>query len=875
MLPLKYYLSIMLLTCFFAVQAQNPLSGIILDENAEAIAGASVLLKYQDQILSFAITEADGQFVLSVSEYRDSLLIEVNHLSYGRTLVPVISGQKEYTIQLSPQEYDLPEIAVEAPPPVRRNGDTLFFDVESYVQANDENIEQVLQRIPGVEVLASGKITYQGLDISKFYIEGLDLLEGRYRIATRNLGPQHIQEIQILERHQPVKALDSIYRPENAAVNLKLKSNIALTGNARMEAGLPTVGLAEGNIFGFAKKQQFQASASYNNLGAELSQNQVNFYQGVFPLRESQLLNVERVRDPFLLRDSRLYLDNQEWNAGLNFLRKIAEDTEVKVQASGTLDAILRSGNTVVNYFTEQATSRFEKALRSDQNPMEGEGKIILQHNGSRLYTKMDTEVKLAAHPFSANNQINGLQTIEQLDNNRTTINSILDFIINHQNKKAFQFKTEFQYEEKDYQLDLENALLFSPALETQNFFPELRQIAQRRDLFTRAYTNFYFKRKALQGLIEVGPKFSRKSIVSQTLDQFETSDANLIAPEFLNNSTTNRLSLFINQTWKYEKDKFEVQLKAPLSYDFLRLQSPGTSEVSLENLLIYRPRLSLSYQLDQVNEIGMGLFYFRDFQTYGDLFYEGLIVTSNRSISTQINQPNAYRGFRTNLGLSGLNPFNNHFYGISLAYRRQTNELLSSTVFNEEGISSGISSRENTFGQFSANALYKFYLWRRLNIELKANYSLSEQDQLVNQVFSTLLSHRLGSDQQLSISYGSQATTLESRYSRFWIPQIDQYNDQWQFRLEHFWQITTPLSTKVEWQNIYFAGNGERAWTPLLNWQVQYQWKARKVKCSLTLYNLLNEAFFTRFSQNLYSNFTANYRLNPRRLVLAVKKQF
>ena len=64
---LRSYLSVMLLTYFFAAQAQNSLSGIILDENAEAIAGANVLLKYQDQILSFAITEADGQFVLSVS----------------------------------------------------------------------------------------------------------------------------------------------------------------------------------------------------------------------------------------------------------------------------------------------------------------------------------------------------------------------------------------------------------------------------------------------------------------------------------------------------------------------------------------------------------------------------------------------------------------------------------------------------------------------------------------------------------------------------------------------------------------------------------------------------------------------------------------
>jgi len=870
----RLYLFCLLCVFFFDAQAQTRLSGIILDENRKAILGANVLLQYQDQMLSYAITEADGKFQLSIPVTRDSLVIEVHHLSYGRTLIPIMPDQEYYTIQLYPKEYDLPEIAVRAPPPVRRNRDTLFFDVQSYVQANDENIEQVLQRIPGVEVLPSGKITYQGLDISKFYIEGLDLLEGRYRIATRNLGPQHIREIQILERHQPIKVLDSIYRPNNAAINLKLKSDIALTGNVHSELGLPAVGLIEGNLFGFAKKQQFQASASYNNLGEQLSHNQVNFYQQGFLQGENHLINIEQVHDPFLLRDTRLYLNNSEWNSGLNFLRKISKDTELKVQASGTLDDILRSGNTVDNYFVNQTTARFEKDLRSKSLPLEGEGKVILEHNGSRLYSKLNTTVKTFSNPISADNLINGINTSEQLENTWLGINSTLDFIINDKNNKAFQLKTELQFQEKDYQLDLENALLFSPILENQNFFPELRQIVKHRDLFSRAYTNFYIKKQRLQGLIEIGPKFSRKSITSQTLDQFEESAAILIAPEFQNNSTTNRLSLFINQSWKYDKKKFEAELKVPVSYDFLHLQSPINEELSLNHLLIYRPSLSLSYQVDQVNEISIGVSYFHDFQTYGDLFYEGLIVTSNRNVSTQIRTPNAYQGYRTSLGLSGLNPYTNHYYGFSLAYNYQTNDLLSSTIFSEEGINAGISTQENTSQQFSLNTLYEFNLWL-LNVELKGNYTIIEQDQLVNKVFNTLRSHHLGIEQMVSFTFGSQATTLHSRYSRFWIPKIEQYNDQWLLSLEHFWQISKPLSTEVTWHHIYFGGKSEQTWTPLLNWRIQYQWRKRKIKCSVTLYNITNEASITRFTQSLYANFTADYHLNPRRLILAVKKQF
>ncbi|MBK7635335.1 MAG: hypothetical protein IPJ13_14450 [Saprospiraceae bacterium] len=46
------------------------------------------------------------------------------------------------------------------------------------LKTSDKNIEQVLSRIPGITI-EQGQIRYMGLSISKFYIEGLDMLEGK------------------------------------------------------------------------------------------------------------------------------------------------------------------------------------------------------------------------------------------------------------------------------------------------------------------------------------------------------------------------------------------------------------------------------------------------------------------------------------------------------------------------------------------------------------------------------------------------------------------------------------------------------------------------------------------------------------------------
>lgn len=106
----------------------------------------------------------------------------------------------------------LKEVAVKADR-IREQGDTITYNVGTFAQAQDRSIGDVLKRMPGIDVSNSGKIQYQGEDINKFYIEGSDLLGGKYGIATNGINHDDVGAVEVMENHQPMQVLSGISFP--------------------------------------------------------------------------------------------------------------------------------------------------------------------------------------------------------------------------------------------------------------------------------------------------------------------------------------------------------------------------------------------------------------------------------------------------------------------------------------------------------------------------------------------------------------------------------------------------------------------------------------------------------------------------------------
>ena len=148
-------------------------------------------------------------------------------------------------------------------------------NVDAFKSAGDKSIGDLLKKLPGVEVSESGGIKYQGEAINKFYIEGLDLLERRYGIATNNVPVDAVQNVEIIENHQPVQTLRDAVVSDKAAVNLRLKKD-----RMSRPVGTVTLGvgysdellwLAEAFALSAGRDQQFIVMYKTNNAAKDIA----------------------------------------------------------------------------------------------------------------------------------------------------------------------------------------------------------------------------------------------------------------------------------------------------------------------------------------------------------------------------------------------------------------------------------------------------------------------------------------------------------------------------------------------------------------------------------------------------------------------------
>lgn len=269
--------------------AADVLSGRVIDgESGEALPGASVMVKKGDgKMAKFASAKEDGLFTLDLAELPHGGRLEVSMMGYTKRSISLDSLPEPLTVEMYRGAVRLREVAVKAQA-IRQQGDTLTFNVASFAQTRDRSIGDVLARMPGIEVSENGKIKYQGEGINKFYIEGRDLLGGRYGLATNNIQHEDVGAVEVMENHQPLQVLAGINYSDKAAINLRLKESSKARwmawGKAAGGYGEGEVGLTGlGELFAMAVKPSYQNITTIKgaNTGTRLSGQGLDLIDGL------------------------------------------------------------------------------------------------------------------------------------------------------------------------------------------------------------------------------------------------------------------------------------------------------------------------------------------------------------------------------------------------------------------------------------------------------------------------------------------------------------------------------------------------------------------------------------------------------------------
>ena len=225
-------------------------------------------------MLSYKI--ADGRGNLSLTAHQEDALV-FTLIGYSKRKINVAdihqTTNQPAIILLSSKQVELKEVVVKLSP-IRKQGDTLVYNVGSFLQKGDRHLEDVLKKLPGIKVSENGSVSYQGRAINRFYIEGQDMMGNNYTQATRNMPINAVRNVEILENHQPIKMMQGRKPSESAALNIRLDKNHKARPFGEITGSLgfkPTVWDNQLFLTQVLKHSQTLVSAKMSNTGKDLS----------------------------------------------------------------------------------------------------------------------------------------------------------------------------------------------------------------------------------------------------------------------------------------------------------------------------------------------------------------------------------------------------------------------------------------------------------------------------------------------------------------------------------------------------------------------------------------------------------------------------
>ena len=248
--------------------AQNVISGKILDTAGKPVPGAIVKAESSSSILGYTTSDDKGRYSLSVERNGDAV-VSVSCLGYETSSVALSSvSAAACNFSLKEKKIGIKEAVVRAPA-IHQRGDTLSYAVSAYTTRSDYTLKDALKRLPGIDVEESGRIKYLGKDISGFYIEGMNLLGGKYNIATSGIPAAYVGSVQVLSNHKEA-AIDRGTFSDDVAINVSLndKAKIKPVGSYEASAGYGDDLLysAKGSAMLFRTKTQVIASLNVGNI---------------------------------------------------------------------------------------------------------------------------------------------------------------------------------------------------------------------------------------------------------------------------------------------------------------------------------------------------------------------------------------------------------------------------------------------------------------------------------------------------------------------------------------------------------------------------------------------------------------------------------
>ena len=274
---MRYFLLLLSLICFSsAATAQLKVRGTVKNDDGKNLAGASVVLYYPGTNDSLkTVTNEKGSFTFN-NVKKAKVEVITSYIGYKKFLsyydyTEQTGEQTIWDIVLSPGDVTLETVTVEAAR-IQIKEDTVSYRIDSTMYRKNDNVEEVLKKLPGIEVdNKTGKVTAQGKEVTRVKVNGKDFFGGDVTTATRELNADMVDKIQVIDDYGDQAAFTGVRDGEaSKTLNIQLKKdrNKGYFGNVSAGAGTEDRYQAGLSLNIFNNERQVSVLGNINNTNA-------------------------------------------------------------------------------------------------------------------------------------------------------------------------------------------------------------------------------------------------------------------------------------------------------------------------------------------------------------------------------------------------------------------------------------------------------------------------------------------------------------------------------------------------------------------------------------------------------------------------------
>lgn len=884
---MRYQICLFLFCC--TVTSQTIIKGRIVNTNNEPVISASIILKtITNETVDFTTTNDVGKYEITFEEI-GKLIININALGHeGKDIKIDIINKKEnkiIDITLLIKETILNEVLIETKSKsINIKNDTIIFNTKSFLQGNEQVVEDLLRKIPGLNIDENGTVKVGNQEVEKVMIDGEDMFEKGYTILTKNMPVQPIDKVELYQNYSNNKHLKGIENSQKVALNLTLKDDFKRQwfGNMVLGYGLVSQNRYQTNVnlMNFGKKTKYYFLGNANNTGLDSTGN-INELIRPFRTDEPGSIGDDQTTNSLLslgidtpnLKQKRINLNNTEM-ISLNSIFTLSKKVKLKTLGFLNTDEVDFFRNSLQQFSVGNTTFTNTEDFIGRKTQITGFGKIDLTYDISKnktfAYTgKFNTTNEKNKSDLLFNNDLIN----ERLNANNQLFDQKIVYTNKFKENKVFLLSGRYIIEKTSQNYAVNQFIFNDLFIENAN---NTKQFSENKMQFAGIEAHLLDKKKN-GDLLEI--KVGNQMRIDNLKTRFEliNNQNNLLLPNsFQNDLTYSTNNIYLSGKYRLKLNNFTLLTQS----DFHQLlnQLENFHIKTSQNSFFIIPKIGLDWKINDKNKFVTS--YSLNTTNAGVLdVYSGFVQTGFRSFSKGLPEFNQLDASSALLNYT-YGSWGDKFFANTFVMYSKNNDFYSTNSLITQSFSQSekIIIKDREFLSILLNIDYYFKF-------IKSNFKINLGGSKTN--FKNIINYsNLREIKNLNTNYGFE---LRSGFRGFFNYHIgSKWNiNEVQTTIKNnftdnmsFLDVSLVFNKKFNIQmqsERYYYGNLDKNSNKyyFLDLESRYVFKENKLTFFLSGHNLFNTKTFKNYNISDINILQTEYRLMPRYVLLKIEYRF